>query len=71
MYAGVRLAWDSDVQTDYYEVYRINQDQSKSLLGVSNTNSFYINTLPRTDETNKSTFEVVPVSIMVILPKRN
>ena len=65
MYAGVRLAWDSDVQTDYYEVYRINQDQSKSLLGVSNTNSFYINTLPRTDETNKSTFEVVPVNALL------
>ncbi len=65
MYAGVRLAWDSDVQTDYYEVYRINQDQTKSLLGVSNTNSFYINTLPRTDETNKSTFEVVPVNALL------
>ena len=65
MYAGVRLAWDSDVQTDYYEVYRINQDQSKSLLGVSNTTSFYINTLPRTDDTNKSTFEVVPVNALL------
>lgn len=65
MYAGVRLAWDSDVATDYYEVYRINQDQSKSLLGVSNTESFYINTLPRTDETNKSTFEVVPVNALL------
>lgn len=62
MYAGVRLSWDSDVESDYYEVYRINQDQIKSLLGVSNTNSFYINTLPRTDETNKSTFEVIPVN---------
>ncbi len=62
MYAGVRLSWDSDVESDYYEVYRINQDQTKSLLGVSNTNSFYINTLPRTDETNKSTFEVIPVN---------
>ena len=66
MYAGVRLSWDSDVQTDYYEVYRINQDQTKSLLGVSNTNSFYINTLPRTDETNKSTFEVVPVNALLV-----
>ncbi|MDE6219537.1 MAG: endo-beta-N-acetylglucosaminidase, partial [Lachnospiraceae bacterium] len=65
MYAGVRLSWDSDAQTDYYEVYRINQDQTKSLLGVSNTNSFYINTLPRTDETNKSTFEVVPVNALL------
>ncbi len=66
MYAGVRLAWDSDVQTDYYEVYRINQDQTKSLLGVSNTNSFYINTLPRTDDTNKSVFEVVPVNALLV-----
>lgn len=65
MYAGVRLAWDSDVPADYYEVYRINQDQTKSLLGVSNTTSFYINTLPRTDETNKSTFEVIPVNALL------
>lgn len=54
MYAGVRLSWESDVQTDYYEIYRINEDNTKSLLGVSNTNSFYINTLPREggDETD-------------------
>lgn len=65
MYAGVRLSWDSDVATDYYEVYRVNQDQTRSLLGVSNTNSFYINTLPRTDETNKSVFEVVAVNALL------
>lgn len=65
MYAGVRLAWESDVPAEYYEVYRINQDQTKSLLGVSNNTSFYINTLPRTDETNNSTFEVVPVNNML------
>lgn len=62
MLAGVRLAWEADTPAEYYEVYRINQDQTKSLLGVSNTTSFYINTLPRTDETNKSVFEVVPVN---------
>lgn len=62
MYAGVRLAWNSDTAADYYEVYRVNQDNSRSLLGVSNTTSFYINTLPRTDDTNKSAFEVVPVN---------
>lgn len=65
MYAGVRLAWKSDAKADYYEVYRVNQDQTMSLLGVSNTESFYINTLPRTDETNKSTFRVVPVNLML------
>lgn len=62
MYAGVRLAWESDVDSEYYEIYRMNQDGTKSVLGVSNTDSFYINTLPRTDETNKSEFEVVPVN---------
>lgn len=65
MYAGVRLSWESDIPTDYYEVYRINQDGSKSLLGVTNTDNFYINTLPRTDETNKSVFEVVPVNALL------
>ena len=62
MYAGVRLVWESDVDSEYYEIYRMNQDGTKSFLGVSNTDSFYINTLPRTDETNKSEFEVVPVN---------
>lgn len=64
MYAGVRLSWETEGDTAYYEVYRINQDKTKSLLGVTNVNNFYINTLPRTDETNKSEFEVVPVSLL-------
>lgn len=63
MYAGVRLSWDTEGEAPYYEVYRVNQDDTLSFLGVSNTNSFYINTLPRTDETNKSTFRIVPVSL--------
>lgn len=65
MYAGVRLSWEADVPAAYYEVYRVNQDKSRSLLGVSNTTNFYINTLPRTDETNSSTFEVRPVNLLL------
>lgn len=65
MYAGVRLSWESDQPADYYEVYRVNQDGTKSLLGVSNTESFYINTLPRTDDTNQSVFEVLPVNALL------
>lgn len=65
MYAGVRLSWKSDAQADYYEIYRVNQDKTRSLLGVSNTESFYINTLPRTDETNRSVFQVVPVNALL------
>lgn len=63
MYAGARLSWDVEGEVPYYEVYRVNQDKTLSLLGVSNTNSFYVNTLPRTDETNKTVFHVVPVTM--------
>lgn len=62
MLAGARLSWSVDKPADYYEVFRINQDGTKSLLGVSNTTCFYVNTLPRTDDTNKSNFEIVPVN---------
>lgn len=65
MYAGVRLSWESDMPSDYYEVYRINKDKTKSLLGVSNTESFYVNTLPRTDDTNQTVFEIVPVNALL------
>lgn len=60
--AGERLFWNVDVPADYYEVFRSNQDGSKSLLGVSNNTCFYVNTLPRTDETNQTRFEVIPVN---------
>lgn len=62
MYAGIRLFWESDVPAAYYEIYRINENGSRSLLGVSNKTSFYINTLPRTDETNRTNLEVIPVT---------
>ena len=63
MYAGIRLTWESDGKVPYYEVYRVNQDKTLSLLGVTNVENFYVNTLPRTDDTNKSTFRIVPVSM--------
>lgn len=63
MYAGVRLSWESSGEVPYYEVYRINEDKTRSFLGVSNTTCFYVNTLPRTDKTNQSEFEVIPVDL--------
>lgn len=61
-YAGVRLTWKSDKASPYYEIYKVNEDQTKSLLGVTNTTNFFVNSLPRTDKTNKTVFEVVPVT---------
>lgn len=62
MYAGVRLSWDSDLETSDYEIYRVNQDESLSFLGVSNTECFYINALPRTEQTNQTKLRVIPVN---------
>ena len=63
MYSGVCLSWKANGNADYYEVYRINQDESRSFLGVTPATTHYINGLERNDDTNKTSFQVVPVSV--------
>lgn len=65
MYAGVRLSWEADAESAYYEVYRICQDGSRSFLGLSNTESFYIDVLSRQEGEALTTFEVVPVNALL------
>lgn len=64
MYAGVRLSFTpgGEETPRHYEIYRINQDSSKSLLGVSASPNFFINALPRDGEVLKMEFEIVPVN---------
>lgn len=63
-YAGVRLTWDGkESKASHYEIYRVNDDDSRSFLGATPATNHYINGLERTDETNKTKFEVVPVDI--------
>lgn len=62
MLTGVRLTWEVDEAAHHYEVYRINEDKSKSLLGVAKSTNYFADSLPRLDETNKSQFEIVPVN---------
>lgn len=62
MYAGVRLSWECSQEAPYYEIYHVNEDGSRSFLEVSNTNCFYVNTLPRMNDNNESEFLVLPVS---------
>lgn len=64
MYAGIRLSWKSEGNSSYYEVYQINEDKSRSLLGVSNNDCFYVNTLPRPAKGNTTDFEIAPVSLL-------
>lgn len=62
-YAGIRLYWDKDKakETKYYEIYRINEDDTRSFLGATPANTHYINALERHDKTNKTNLEVLPV----------
>ena len=61
MYTGVRLTWTGTA--DHYEIYRVNQDGSVSFLAATPGTNCYINGLERNDDTNKTSFQVVPVSV--------
>lgn len=64
MYAGARLSWNQGSKDDlsHYEVYRVNDDKSKSFLGATLTNNFYVNALKRSETSNTTNFEVVAVN---------
>lgn len=61
IYTGVRLNWHGSA--DHYEVYRVNQDGSYSFLAATPATACYINALERNDDTNKTNFLVIPVSV--------
>lgn len=63
IYAGVRLSWDkADEGTSHYEIYRINDDNTKTLLGATPNASFFANGLQRTGDSNTTKFEVLAVN---------
>lgn len=62
-YAGIRLTWKGDQtgKAAFYEIYRVNADQSRSFLGATPAENHYLNALERNDDTNKTDFVVVSV----------
>ncbi|WP_350343031.1 discoidin domain-containing protein [Proteinivorax tanatarense] len=62
IYAGIRLTWDKDDNSEFYEVYRTNDNDTKSFLGVTRNPGFFINGIEREEEGLESTFKVVPVN---------
>lgn len=64
MYAGVRLSFmpNSEEIPRHYEIYRVNGDATRSLLGVSVNSCFFINGLPRSADSLKTELEVFPVN---------
>lgn len=65
LYAGVRLSWKTNQPAAFYEICQVNSDQTKSLLGVTNTTNFYINALPRTGDADKTVLEITPVTALL------
>lgn len=65
MYAGVRLSYEpaGTENIKNYEIYRINEDNTKSLLAVTTNACCYIDRLERRGESLTTTFEVVAVNI--------
>ncbi|WP_461198800.1 endo-beta-N-acetylglucosaminidase [Enterococcus sp. N249-2] len=60
-YAGVRFTWEATTDgASYYELYQINADDSRSFLGATPAENFYLNALDR-QETDTTTFAVLPV----------
>ena len=64
-FAGVRLIWEESRSSNlsHYEIFRVNKDKTRTFLGATPANNFYINGLERQKEETKTDFEVVPVSI--------
>lgn len=52
----------SGTREPYYEIYRIGPDQNRYLAAVSNTQSCYLDALPRMEGEGKTVLEVVPVN---------
>lgn len=64
MYAGVRLSFESSDQdsVSHYEIYMTNHDNTKTFLGATPNTKYFVNTLPRGEKINTTTFEVVAVN---------
>lgn len=64
MFVGVKLSWEEKNLEDvnHYEIYRINDDKTKSFLGATPNNTFFVNALARDEKSDKTKFEVVSVN---------
>ncbi|WP_297517322.1 discoidin domain-containing protein [uncultured Clostridium sp.] len=62
--AGVKLSWESaNIENiSHYEIYRVNSDKTKSLLGATPSNDFFINSLQRDEVDDITNLEIVAVN---------
>lgn len=62
--AGVKLSWEASNSDNLknYEIYRINDDKTKSFLGATPATNFFVNSLMRDEVADVTKFEVVAVN---------
>ncbi|MBN3524389.1 endo-beta-N-acetylglucosaminidase [Paenibacillus apiarius] len=63
IYSDIRLSWDKlSSEVHHYEVYRVNQDGSKTFLGATPNSAYYVPNIRREGKEPHSTLEIVAVS---------
>ncbi|MPQ43134.1 endo-beta-N-acetylglucosaminidase [Clostridium tarantellae] len=66
IFADIRLCWKSSdiskTNTHHYEIYRLNNDGTKTFLGATPNTNFFIDNLRRNGKENCSTFEVIAIN---------
>lgn len=64
MYAGVKLSFDTSNKENInnYEIYKINSDNTRTFLGATPNNKYFINALPRDEKSNTTTFEIIAIN---------
>ena len=62
LYAGIMLDWEKCKNADFYEIYKVYEDGSKSFLGSTTASAHYIHGLEREQNETISTFEIIPVN---------
>lgn len=64
MYAGVRLSFEGSNKENlsHYEIYKVNDDKTRTFLGATPNSKYFINALPRDEKSNTTTFEVVAIN---------
>ncbi|EOR27985.1 endo-beta-N-acetylglucosaminidase [Clostridium sartagoforme AAU1] len=73
MYAGVKLSFDASNKENInnYEIYKINSDNTRTFLGATPNNKYFINALPRDEKSNTTTFEVIAINKNMSVGKSN
>lgn len=62
--AGAKLSWDASDSENLknYEIFRINDDKTKSFLGATPSTNFFVNSLIRDEISDVTKFEVIAVN---------